>query len=808
MAHNLCPCHPGTGRRSHFELRKSPLLTPLHIAVCNGRLGTAKLLLSRGAGIQGHQPSPYSHTWGTGTILHTAARNNDAATICFLLENRLVDVDSSDSLGYTALHFACLHHGELHAMKALFLHAADPNAEADDYQTPFTVACSNGYFNACLLLLESGGPELDYGLHFGNDDEDDVEDSPCHIAVKPMSNFFALKRNPPPDPDTWESDRGALLRQLVDGSRLDLFVSITNFQDQTPLHNAARLVSPVGVVQCLLDNDAEVDAQDQRGCTPLRLLLERGDLHLISAIADLLLRRGARLDIRCSGGLDALHGAFVAARRNTDYAVVNFVLQHASDANFNNESGRRSKNGQLSEMLITSHQEGCYAECRVLMQHGARLDLDKSRLMRLLETSLKSPVCVEQVLFYLDMFPNLVTANDAMRIVLQGGRSQYDGRSIAKVTRLLFARPDFRLDPQTNQTTTLLHSACTMRPVLLDVVQRLLDMGSNPNLFDERFRLPLSRSMDEDCLHLTKILLEHGADPFIRPSAEEWIGYVARVNDPVYRYSSYPYFLSTVEEKYRTPFEIALTHTTFLRPAGCHYTNNISTDSVSASTVLSLILEHHELPALPAEPSALSYMHSALFNEASLDTLLSKGADPNSGKHCTNPPLMHAVQQQQGTRKIFRVVKRLLKYGANVHQKNEEGQCFVDVMKEASLARAQNPDELAEFKDSDGKFALQCMLLYHCHLTVDAASGEDTVKVLTHEETLADLEAKDWRRRQHAWLKLQGEEKARQKARQEKERGIAARKRLREQQRKEQRRNPRSSLRLAVAECKKRGNKS
>lgn len=787
VAHNLCSCHPGASgadEESDFDPRDAPLFTPLHIAVCNGRLGTAKLLLSRGAGIQGHLPSLQLHRGNTGTVLHTAAHNNDGATVCFLLENGLVNVDSRDSQGYTALHLACLHHGDLHAFKALLLHGANPNAAALNDRTPFAVACSNGYFNACLALMD-GVPVIEYGPGFG----DMGDESPCHVAVKPMRHFSALQ--PPTDPDIWENDRQAFLRRLLDESPVRVDVDTTTTYNQTPLHLAACVLSPASVVQCLLDNDANVNYEDDSRRSPLFVLLEKGDLHLIAPIVGLLLRHGARLDVTCRHGLDALHAALKIARDTNSYAIINFIFQHASAANF--RDGYLSKGGYLSLVVNAAHKAGRYEECRVLMRHGARLDLDKSKLKRLLQNSLEEyPACVLQIQFYLEMFPSLVTASDVMRSALRGGLHQ----SSTEVFSLLLARPDFRLDPQTKGTTTLLHLACRM-PAPLDIIQRLLNMGSDPNLFNWRCELPLSTAIYNGRLDIAELLLKHGADPFVRPSPKEWDRYVAWASKPRPRTShgaSWSQPISYAVEQYETPFEITLqTDTTF--PKGD------TTNGVSAETFLSLILEHRGLPALPAEPSVPSYIHNALFNDVALGILLRKGADPNSGEHCTNPPLMRAVDFKHDSSnncdRAYRAVRRLLQHGANVCQKNEEGRCFVDVIKEAHQARAENPDELAEFKDKNGEFALQCQLCLVCRLTVDVVSGEDGIKSLTREELFANGAAEDWTRRRDAWVELQ-----------EKKERRADRKRLREKEREEQRENRRCSTRLLHATHEKRQKKS
>lgn len=93
-------------------------------------------------------------------------------------------------------------------------------------------------------------------------------------------------------------------------------------------------------------------------------------------------------------------------------------------------------------------------------------------------------------------------------------------KTLAIVIELLIARPEFRLDPQTTETTTLLHAACRSL-VPMHIVQRLLDLGSDPNVFDKFVILPLSYAINGRT-HMAEMLLKHGADPFKRPSPEAW----------------------------------------------------------------------------------------------------------------------------------------------------------------------------------------------------------------------------------------------------------------------------------------------
>lgn len=457
----------------------------------------------------------------------------------------------------------------MHALHALLRHGADPTAEAADLWIPFTVAYWYGYFNACLaLILCLGEDEFHYGPNLHDvGDTDDRGDTPCHIAVRPISYFFPDKF--PEDPDAWERDRLVWLNHLLDGSRIAFQINRLNNLGHTPLLDAAHRQSPAGVVQCPLDHGADVnDSGSSHHHSALCIMVKCEGLNLIADIVDLLLSRRALVNLGYPQ--DALHVALHIAQTNGDYSIINFILQRLSGANFISDAND-SKEQYLSGVVYQSYRAGRYAECRVLMQHGVKLDLDKYDIMRALDASLANAQkrrLPTQLQFYLDMLPSrLVTANEAMQMALwkfPGHRG--DGEDWTEVGKLLFARPDFCLGPQTTGTTTLLHTACS-KGAPLYIVQHLLDLGSDPNIFDKSFVLPLSHTINTQCTHIAEMLLKHGADPFKKPSPEDWDSHMAPTEEtkrtPVAEYIDRHFAFRVLPQKvvhktYHTPFDLAI----------------------------------------------------------------------------------------------------------------------------------------------------------------------------------------------------------------------------------------------------------
>lgn len=88
------------------------------------------------------------------TPLIEAVRQGDAALVRELLAGG-VDVDSAESDGTTALHWAA-HLGDAPSVELLLAAGADPRAETRNGATPFSLACYKGHAGVIERLLESG----------------------------------------------------------------------------------------------------------------------------------------------------------------------------------------------------------------------------------------------------------------------------------------------------------------------------------------------------------------------------------------------------------------------------------------------------------------------------------------------------------------------------------------------------------------------------------------------------------------------------------------------------------------------------
>ncbi len=192
--------------------------TPLHrAAAANPNPDVTKLLLDRGADV-------YSKNVFSATPLHLAAWENANAAVASVLLDRGASVTSQDSAGATPLHRAVQAEAS-DVVELLLKRGADPK---NPWSDPFS--------HRALLRLASANHE-DVGECVGT--------TPLHIAA--------------------EKNAVRVMTQLLDrGADADA----RDDSGGTPLHLAAQH-NALGTLQLLLESDANPRAQDLAGFTPL-----------------------------------------------------------------------------------------------------------------------------------------------------------------------------------------------------------------------------------------------------------------------------------------------------------------------------------------------------------------------------------------------------------------------------------------------------------------------------------------------------------------------------------------------------------
>lgn len=90
------------------------------------------------------------------TVLHTAAKNGNAAIVAELISNQAMDVNIQNKNGYAPLHLACMA-GKIEVVEQLLRLKADKNMAAGVWDsTPLHWACINGNVEVIRLLVKKG----------------------------------------------------------------------------------------------------------------------------------------------------------------------------------------------------------------------------------------------------------------------------------------------------------------------------------------------------------------------------------------------------------------------------------------------------------------------------------------------------------------------------------------------------------------------------------------------------------------------------------------------------------------------------
>jgi ankyrin repeat protein len=223
--------------------------TPLHRAVWKGHEDVVALLLASNVAVNARDNVG-------ATPLHDAAANGKMKTAELLIASK-ADVNAKDSAGWTPLHVAAWHR-QLDIMKLLLENKAEVNAEEANGLTPLQLASQFGYNDEVTAFLRQ---------HGGQDLPGDIRDAVCYGSVEKVKTL--LKVHP----------------ELVHSK---------GFDGLTPLHETA-MQGRDEMAALLLANNADVNAKDNHGETPLDLALSHKDM--FPKEVELLLAHNAEINI-------------------------------------------------------------------------------------------------------------------------------------------------------------------------------------------------------------------------------------------------------------------------------------------------------------------------------------------------------------------------------------------------------------------------------------------------------------------------------------------------------------------------------
>lgn len=260
------------------EARNSDHDTPLRLAVCNGQLAAAKLLVEHGASIHARNKNSWTWTplhaascWGYldimqlllehgadreavnnngSTAMHAAACVEQHAAVQLLIENGAI-LDAENNFGRTPLHDASSY-GCLNVTRLLLERGANIEARANCHSTPLHLAATDGQLMVLEILIEHGAI-----VHVRNEGGW----TPLHEASSRGYSDIVL----------------LLLEHKAD-------VDVRNSEYATPLHSAA-FGGRLEATQLLLAHGANVHAQNKAHQTPVQLASMSGHEEVVRLLS-------------------------------------------------------------------------------------------------------------------------------------------------------------------------------------------------------------------------------------------------------------------------------------------------------------------------------------------------------------------------------------------------------------------------------------------------------------------------------------------------------------------------------------------
>ncbi|XP_014284779.1 poly [ADP-ribose] polymerase tankyrase isoform X1 [Halyomorpha halys] len=252
------------------------------------------------------------------TPLHFAAGYNRVAVVEYLLSHG-ADVHSKDKGGLVPLHNACSY-GHYEVTEMLVKHGANVNV-ADLWKfTPLHEAAAKGKYDIVRLLLQHGADPTKKNRD-GAMAVELVKEGDQEVADLLRGNAALL--------DAAKRGNLARVQRLVTPENINC--RDTHGRNSTPLHLAAGY-NNVEVAEFLLENGADVNAQDKGGLIPLHNASSYGHLD----IAALLIKYNTVVNATDKWGFTPLHEA--AQKGRTQLSAL--LLAHGADPMLKNQEGQ------------------------------------------------------------------------------------------------------------------------------------------------------------------------------------------------------------------------------------------------------------------------------------------------------------------------------------------------------------------------------------------------------------------------------------------------------------------------------------
>ena len=252
------------------------------------------------------------------TPLHFAAGYNRVGVVEFLLSKQ-ADVHAKDKGGLVPLHNACSY-GHYEVTELLVKHGASVNVSDLWKFTPLHEASAKGKYEIVKLLLKHGADPTKKNRD-GH--------TPIDLVKEGDQDVLDLLRGDPALLDAAKKGNLARVQKLLSPENINCRDS--QGRNSTPLHLAAGY-NNLEVAEFLLENGADVNAQDKGGLIPLHNASSYGHLD----IAALLIRFSTVVNATDKWGFTPLHEA--AQKGRTQLCAL--LLAHGADPTLKNQEGQ------------------------------------------------------------------------------------------------------------------------------------------------------------------------------------------------------------------------------------------------------------------------------------------------------------------------------------------------------------------------------------------------------------------------------------------------------------------------------------
>lgn len=483
-----------------------PGWSPLHLAICNGRASTVRLLVSRGAS------SVTTKNKGDRiTALHSAALCGNVSMVEYLLQKWPETLNMLDRYGHNALHYAAVCFGPDEVLPALInllvTSGVHMEHESSSSLTPLLVACRASCVHAAVLLVEAGAAPT--GMSDGL--------TPLHLALLPRDMFL---NHTAVDDEAWHLFQASLVRRLAQDSGL---IDQTAEEEQagfgiprgggdTPLMMACMPGKPVILVAILLDAGADVNAIGSGDRTALTIAAtdpnaDRRDEKLI-----LLLRRGARLDLRDKS-------RYLSTSALETILDVNPYLdsQHPLRVILDNCTENNVSQKHLDSVARAMLDAQNFTIFKALVEKGARVINISDREMNEIVTCLADDDEVELLEWFFDKIFPWAELND--QLIVRAVEHHYFSVEIPPIVEMLLRRGQAPVNGRDELGETALYAACSTSNISL--LKALVERGAEVNTFNRGGETALCVAVEQEWSEGVECLMKNGAHPFIvRPNPD------------------------------------------------------------------------------------------------------------------------------------------------------------------------------------------------------------------------------------------------------------------------------------------------